>query len=258
MARLALALFFAITAMAMHAEEGIVEFDAPATDPSDAFSFGRGRLTATVYGGIGTEKISFFALKTDHPENASPTNSPATERIKVSRHLGDLLLDFGGQIHAIYKRTWLPSTGIIRTEYHVGGVGRGGDMGFDLIRNVIVSKDGETIAVRITSDVPGRISFRARMEGMGETAFVVKEEYLSILRGTMEPSGDAKPTYMAAYLQIRNEGGKLVLRDDALEVQQADAVTLFLTGTTTTKERDADAYCRQIFSELATEDFDGL
>jgi alpha-L-fucosidase 2 len=279
--------------VAMAADQDLrLQYDEPANQWVEALPVGNGRLAAMVFGGIGQERIQFneetlwdgyprerinpkarealpriqellFEGKNQEARQlAEETMLGVPERVDSYQTFGDLILDFGNQVHALYERDLNLNTGVVTTKYHVGGVGRGGDPGFDLTRQVFASAPDDAIIVRITSDIPGRLTFHARLHRQKDAQFVIKEENLGILRGQINrphhETGENVGRKFAAYLQMRNEGGTLELNEESLSVKKADAVTLILTAATDFQDRDPDAFCREVLGTLAVKTYDEI
>jgi alpha-L-fucosidase 2 len=264
--------------------DSILWYEEPATEWTEALPVGNGRLGAMVFGGMGEERIQFNEETLWDGYARDRINPAASEALPEVRRLlfegkneeavalaektmmglpatvnsyqtfGDLHIAFDAPNEiAIYRRELDLSTGVATTRYHAGGVGRGEDFGFDQTREVFASAPDDVIVVRITADQPGNISFRAWLTRPEAAEFVIKEENLGILRGQIprkhHETGENVGRRFAAYLQVRNEGGRLVPEDDKLHVEKADAVTLILTAATDFQGRDPDAFNREVLNK---------
>ncbi|MCC6142221.1 MAG: glycoside hydrolase family 95 protein [Candidatus Hydrogenedentes bacterium] len=265
-------------ANAAHADS-VLWYEQPAAEWTQALPVGNGRLGAMVFGGVDEERIQFneetlwdgyardrinpaarealpevrrllFAGKNaDAVALAEKTMLGLPPTVNSYQTFGDLHIQLGGpQEHALYRRELNLATGIAKTTYHAGGVGREGDDGFDVTREVFASAPDNAIVVRISGSVPGRISLGTWLSRPEAAEFVIKEAGTGILRGQIprqhHETGEIVGRRFAGYLQVRNEGGELVQQEDRLEVKGADAVTLLLVAATDFGGGDPDAYCR--------------
>ena len=263
-------------------------YDKPAAEWTDALPVGNGRLGAMVFGGFPEERIQFNeeTLWDGYPQDrvnpkakealpevqrllfegkneeasklAEATMLGIPNRVNSYQTFGDLHIAFGGpQELALYKRQLDLTTGIATTTYHAGGVGRGGDLGFDVTRKVFVSHPHNVITVRIESSEPGRLQLEAWLTRPEVGDFVLKGDGLGILRGQIprknEETGENVGRKFAAYLQARPEGGTLADGENGhLIIENADAVTFVLTAATDFQDRDPEAYNREALNGIGT------
>lgn len=256
------------------AAETVLWYRQPATKWSEALPVGNGRLGAMVHGSVELERL---ALNESSIWSGQPGNY---DRVGAHRHLaevrrllfagksreadaivakeflgerplgsyqplGDLWLDFGpaATAPADYRRELDLADAIARTSYRVG------DATFR--REVFVSAPHQAIVVRLTSDRPGQISFRARLDRnpaagtrdtpgsiawtpgqfAGATVAVTGADELE-LRGRADEGKPTAGVRFVARLKVLAEGGRVTPAGDALEVTGADAVTLLLVAAT--------------------------
>ncbi|MCX6338109.1 MAG: glycoside hydrolase family 95 protein [Bacteroidetes bacterium] len=150
--------------------------------------------------------------------------------------LAELILKFNNEKEVTEYKRWLDlKTGITCVKYKVNGV--------TYQREVFASVPDQTIAVRITADKPGSISFSAelrgdrnkahsnyatdyfRMDGMGNDGLVLKgksADYLGV---------EGKLRYEAR-LKAVAVGGKMKVDDIDLVVENANSVTLYFCNAT--------------------------
>src|ERR1035441_6969518 len=170
----------------LSAADPVLWYRHPAQKWGDALPVGNGRLGAMVFGGIAKEHIQlnedtiWNGKKRDrvNPEalaalpeirrllfEGKPREAEALEDQKMMgipnrqppyQPLGDLNLDFSGQDDAVgYRRELNLATGIVRVTYRVGNA--------TFTREVFSSAPDQVLVVRIASDQPGRVSFRAAL-----------------------------------------------------------------------------------------------
>jgi alpha-L-fucosidase 2 len=172
--------------------------------------------------------------------------------------LGDLNLDFSGQDDAVdYRRELNLATGIVRVTYRVGNA--------TFTREVFSSVPDQVLVVRIASDQPGRVSFRAALtrsqdsqttatapnrltlqgEAIAHTDFWItpnlKPEQRKVETDQLEPTG----VKFRAMLHATSEGGQVEVSGNELVVSNASAVTLLLVAATDYRGGDPATACDQ-------------
>lgn len=252
----------------------------PATKwETEALPVGNGRLAAMVFGGIDRERIQFneetvwdgvhldrvnpkaleilptvrkllFEGKNGAATNLASRNMMSNpKRIKSYQTLGDLLFDFSAvETVAGYRRDLDLTTGITRVNYSVDGV--------SYTREVFVSAPDQVIVVHMTADQAGKLNFKARFNRRGATTETASDSRL-IMRGKLGIKYEAQ-------LLPRVVGGRVSTTDDGqLVVENADEVTLLLTGATsyvnaTDLSGDATARCEDVFKAVGQKPIDQI
>jgi len=245
----------------------VIWFNKPATKWEEALPVGNGRLGAMVFGKTGQERIQ---LNEDTYWSGGPYSSVVKGAYKalpevqkdvfegkfMKAHnlfgremmgypveqqkyqcLGNLILFFKGEEKAAGYKRWLDlSTATTSTVYTVNGV--------TYKREVIASSPDRAIAIRITADKPGSISFTANLRGVrNQEMSNYTTDYFRmnsddndclVLTGK---SGD----YMGIKGMLRYEarvkavadGGTVTVTDNInLTVTNANAVTLYFVAAT--------------------------
>ncbi|MBN2417358.1 glycoside hydrolase N-terminal domain-containing protein [bacterium] len=246
--------------------ESILWYDTPAGKWEEALPVGNGRLGAMVFGKHGEERIQ---LNEETLWSGGPYSTvvkggysvlPEIQRLIFAgkpieahklfgRHLmgnpveqmkyqclANLHLFFENEKEVSGYKRWLDlGTATTHVEYTAHGV--------RYRREVFSSALDQVIAVRLTADTPGMVSFRAqlrgvrntahsnygndyfRMDGMGDDGVMVNgksADYLGV---------EGKLRYRAQ-LRAVPEGGSMEVVGDELFIEGADAVTLYLTAAT--------------------------
>lgn len=244
----------------------VLRYDAPASAWTEALPVGNGRLGGMVFGGTQTERI---ALNEDTLWAGGPragTNLEARDLLPEVRRLlldgdylaaeewckglqgpythsylplGDLLLTFpAGNVEA-YERTLDLDSAVAATSYRVGEV--------TFRREVFASFPDQVIVARITADQPGAIQCTAtltsQMPGVvthvgadglqlrGEAPIHADPNY----RRNSDPVRYGEPgegMRFAAQIRVIAEGGELRSDGNAIDVENADAVTILLAAAT--------------------------
>ncbi len=243
----------------------VLWYDKPAAAWTEAFPLGNGRIGAMVYGKTENEVIQFNeeSLWSGQPHDyANPgahkyldqlrqllwegKQSEAHElgnRYFMSQPLrqlsylpfGNLLLNFPGHKEvASYHRSLDLETAISSLFYEVGGI--------EFKREVIASAPGQALLVRLESSEDGGLNFIAGLDTPHSRYEVSVEGDQIILKGRAnnyqhEFDRDGKPfpesrLNFEARLKVVNEGGELILHENAIEVVDARNATLYLVAAT--------------------------
>lgn len=242
-------------------------FNKPAARWEEAIPVGNGRLGAMVFGKTGEERIQLN-------ENTYWSGGPYSSVLKgaykalpevqkdvfagkfMEAHnlfgremmgypveqqkyqcLGNLLLFFKGEEHATNYKRWLDlSSGTTATVYTVNGV--------TYKREVLASNPDHVIAIRITADKPGSISFTANLRGVrNDEMSNYTTDYFRmnsdgndclVLTGK---SGDymgikGMLKYEARVKAVADGGSVTVSNNIDLTVSNANSVTLYFAAAT--------------------------
>jgi alpha-L-fucosidase 2 len=253
----------------------------PAREWVEAFPVGNGRLGGMVHGGVSREHIQLNedTLWTGGPNcydntDALPHLAEVRQLIRdgkfqqalgvADRHmlgipknqqsyhtLGDLWIELANHEQAAdYRRELDMRIGVARVGYRIG------DACFT--REVFVSHPDQVMVVRLACDKPGRITGAVFLDSPHGGECVTVDDHTLRLSGQMAPhrgGGLLGPhagegLKFEARVHVRNEGGEVVDDGDAIEVRQANAVTLIYTAATSYKNYrdisgDPAAICQQ-------------
>ena len=243
----------------------VLWYNQPASKWEEALPVGNGRLGAMVYGKYGEEIIQF---NEDTYYTGGPYNSVVKggykhlpeiqklifngEPIKAHKLFGrtmmgypveqmkyqsmaNLHLFFGNDSVGNYKRFLDLKTGIVTDTYTVNNV--------NYTKEVFASAIDQTIAIRITADKPGSISFDAELRGVRNSAHSnYATDYFQmdgIGNGQLRLTGksadylgiEGKLKY-EAQIKAYPEGGSMDMDDTILSIKNADAVTLYFVAAT--------------------------
>lgn len=263
----------------------------------EALPVGNGTLGAMVFGGTEEARIQFneATLYAGEPHDYS--------RVGASDHLGeirqllfdgkqkpaeglanrefmsnprsqisylpfaDVLLKFPGHSTVEnYRRDLDINEAVTTATYTVDGV--------TYTREVIASYPDQVIAVRMTADKSGQISFNGGFQSPHKQSTINSAGDHEIrLSGALPDTYTDKrkkftmelenPLRFEARLQVRAEGGTVDVLDGALTVENANAVTLILTAATSYKNfrdvsGDPAAICEGILAASTNKDWDAL
>ena len=227
-------------------------YDEPAGMWEAALPIGNGRLGAMIFGGIAQERLQF---NEDTVWDGEPHYYHQPEAHKVLPELrkllfegkqkeaealamekfmsvplhqmnyqafGDLMLTFPNIDPANvtnYRRSLDLETGIARVTYSMDGT--------LYTREAFVSHPDHVLVVRLTADLPGKISLAATLKSAHTESVLSKvdEDQLSMSGGVSEGA-----IRFEARLQARAAGGSVKVTDDGIEITDADSVVLILAG----------------------------
>lgn len=227
-------------------------YNQPADDWNEALPVGNGRLGAMIFGGIHQERLQLneetvwtgkdfdfvnpaakgalsairemlFEGKYDEARHLAQQTMMGEKTISSSyQTLGDLWLDFSNDGMATnYYRSLDLETAVAVVRYASGGV--------NFLREIFSSSPDQALVMKLTADKPEAISFSARLSRPGAKAT------LSVSKGEIvmyEHVGDGVGVKMVARLRVLNEGGTIHQVGNDLKIENANAVTLYLTAAT--------------------------
>ena len=175
------------------------------------------------YGEEETKKLSLngnwkYAIQNDEP--------PAVGTYQASyQPFGDLWLNFN-QTASIsnYKRELDISNAVATTSYSTNGV--------DFKREYIVSQPNQLIAVQLSANRKGHISFEAKLSSPHKYSSVKK-----INNNTISLTLKVRDGVMRgeSQLQVTARGGTITVQKDMISVVNADEATIYLTAGTNYK-----------------------
>ena len=254
------------------AADPVMWYDKPAADWHEALPLGNGRLGAMVFGGTGTERIQLNeeslwagnqfessapdfkkhhdevrrlmlagkAFEADQYGHKHLTSVPTSFR--SYEPLGDLFLDFGetGNITG-YRRELNLADAVARTIYQVGDA--------TITREVLVSAPADVLAMRVTTDQSGGLSFIVRLTRKEDAVVAIggdndrlhlDGQVVDVNRpdgtcfrkgGGSGPAGNHMK--FAGRLLVRANGGTVQAEgSDAMRISNAKEVLLLFTAAT--------------------------
>ncbi len=251
----------------------------PATKwETEALPIGNGRLAAMVFGGVDQERIQLneetvwdgeyidrhnpqalealpkvqrllFEGKNEEAKNlAASTMMGQPKKIKSYQPLADLLIDLPDpETVANYRRELDLTTGIATTSYRIDGV--------SFTREAFISAPDQAIIVRLNSDKPGQISFKARFDRRDATTTLGTNNRL-ILRGKLVLDYEAQILPRVSGGSVSTENGELIVTD-------ADEVTLIVTGATSYNSPEdlsgnATARCEEVLQAVSNKPYQDI
>jgi alpha-L-fucosidase 2 len=238
------------------AEDLSLWYQQPAAEWTEALPVGNGRLGAMVFGGVSEERLqlneeSVWAgppvpeprsgvadtvreagqawLEGDYARCHELLRGIMSPRISPRSHqtLGDLRLRFAmeGQPEG-YRRSLDLDGAIATTRFAAGGVIH--------TREVIASAPDQVLAVHLTSDPPGHVTFDLALDRPADATTEAAGEDTLVLRGRAQHGGEQLGTRFAARVAVRVDDaeGRVHVHEGGLRVERARAVTLLLAGAT--------------------------
>ncbi|NLY01319.1 MAG: glycoside hydrolase family 95 protein [Rhodopirellula sp.] len=269
-------------------------YQQPAATWVEALPLGNGRLGAMVFGGTAEERIQFnedtlWAGKPrdySHPGAAEylaklrqllfEGRQPEAEAMAMEHFMsvplrqlpyqafGDLLLQLPGHEKAIeYRRDLDLDAATVRVRYRVGDI--------TYTREALASYPDQVIALRIRADRPAAITCDVRLttphpldSSGGDAGSLMIEGRVGPFESKyfQRPLGESVLRY-AARLVAKVQGGRLQRRNDALHVEAADELCLYLAAATSHRNyhdttADPAARCHEAVAKLAGRDFEAI
>jgi len=248
--------------------ENVLWYAQPANQWVEALPLGNGRLGAMVFGGVQEER---FQLNEDTLWSGRPTDgdNPGAKAVlaplrdalfagkwdqvdQMSQKMqgnysesympmGDLRLRFPHQQSSSYRRELNLDTATSQVSYQSGDV--------EFRRETFISHPGQAMAIRLSANKKGQISFSANLSSKlrfstkkrsdnsltleGKAPMHVAPSYLG-QKDPVQYDDGPNPEGMrfTILLEARAKGGKVVVENDKITVQNADEVTLVLTART--------------------------
>jgi alpha-L-fucosidase 2 len=276
----------------------VLWYRQPTTQWLQAMPLGNGMIGAMVFGGVPQERIALneSSFWSGRPHNYDDPNAfkyfaqirdlvfagkfQEAEKLanahfygipkaqEAYQPIGDLILSFPDANISHYRRELDMLTGVATVSYRQGDA--------VITRQVFVSWPDRVLVVHIVSDKPGRVSIGAQFRGPYMETSVAESGRL-VMDGTWKGPFQAPPTGMdgliartkgnglryEAALTARLEGGKSEAAGSALNIRDADAVTLVLAVATSFVNYqdisgDPTTRCKKILDEAAGKDYAAL
>jgi alpha-L-fucosidase 2 len=223
----------------------------------NALPVGNGRLGAMVYGNVEKEtvqlnehtvwtgspnrndnpdalaalpeirKLVFEGKQKEAEQLAAKTIQSKRSHGQMFQPVGSLQLVFDGHNnYTQYYRELDIEKAVAKTIYTVDDV--------TYTREILAAIPGQVIAIRLTADKPGRISFTAFFTTQQSNAVVktTANKELTIAGTTSDHEGVKGKVKFKSIARLKTEGGMLSSNDSALTVKNADAVTIYISIAT--------------------------
>lgn len=233
-------------------------YKEPARQWVEALPIGSGKLGAMVFGGIHEERIQLnedslwyggpvdrgnpdsgrslgevrrllFEGKLSEAERLAQSSLTSTPKhIAPYQTLGDLNIGFREIDDSVnrYERELDLEEGLVKIGFEAGGVRHG--------REALASYVDGVIAIRMTADRPGSLTFDAYLDRRPFDGLSYGETNTIWMKGQNGPDG---VTYAVA-IRLVAEGGNADVIGDQLCVDEADAVTLYIAAATSFRHVD--------------------
>ena len=257
----------------------VLWYRQPATRWVEALPVGNGRLGGMIFGGVDAEHIQLNedtvwagekrdrinpdALKSlpevrklllagkplQAQDLAEDTMMGIPKRLPPYQSLGDLWIKFSRrtQDFSDYRRELDIENGIARTSYRIGET--------HFTREVFSSAVDQLLVIHLACDQPKKLSFAATLtrEQDSKTRAIAPDRVVMTgeaiawdeERHSMERKVGVK---FFAELRAVAQGGRVYVEGDQLKVDNADAVTLFLTAATNLRQENPQRAAEQFLS----------
>ena len=241
----------------------LVWFSAPARNFTESSPMGNGRLGAMLFGGVDDERI---VLNESSVWSGSRQDADRPDAYRVLPEIRRLLIEgknveaealvntnftcrgpgsadgkYGcyqvlGNLHLTfradetnasvtnYRRELNLNDAITRMQFTRAGIG--------FQREMFVSAPDQVLALRLSADRPGQISFAANLDRPERFATVADGKQGLLLSGQLDNSVDGKGLRYVARLRVMNRGGKMFVRGHTVEVSKANEAILLIAAAT--------------------------
>ncbi len=249
-------------------------FDKPAEYFEETLVLGNGKHGASVFGGVQSDSIFLNDITLWSGEPVDPYMNPdahqhipeirqalAQENYPLAEELnkkiqgkfsesyaplGTMIIDFEHQNdYQNYYRELDISKAIAMVNYEAGGV--------VFSREYLVSHPDQVMVIRLTSNKKKSLSFKVKYQGLLKYTSSTSEDILQIegyapyhalpnYWNSEDPVrfDESRGTRFSTYFQIKNKGGRLVVSDSSLHLQDADEALLFVSMATSFNGFDKD------------------
>ena len=252
----------------------VLWYDKPAKKWVEALPIGNGRLGAMVFGGTETEQLQLNEDTVWAGGPYDPSNPEALNALPKARELiftgkykeahelikqkmmakplrqmpyqpvGNLWLKFLDDRQQIsdYKRQLDLETAITSVSFLSGGV--------KYKREVFSSAPDQVIVMRLTADMPGKISFEAGMDSPQKVTVAAEPAGLFMDGISGDAMGIKGSIKFRCGVIVRAQGGKITVHERQLSVAGADSVTLLIAAATNyVNYKDISASCEKRLSQ---------
>ena len=240
--------------LALSADDLKLWYRQPANEWTEALPLGNSRLGVMLFGGTADEELQLNEETVwggGPHRNDSPNALQALPQIRqlvfegryreaqnlVSRNfetprngmpyqtIGSLMLHFPGhEAAADYYRDLDIEKAVATVRYKVGGV--------SYTREVFSSFTDDVVIVRLTADKPKSLSFTASFRSPLDSEVKNWNKRLVLTAKGKEHEGVPGAIRLETQLEAKNEGGRVAVQGKSLRVENADAVTLYISSAT--------------------------
>lgn len=186
-------------------------YDQPAIQwMTQALPIGNGELGGMFFGGVEREQMQF---------NEKTVWAGSTTERGSYQNFGDLFIEFQGhKTYNDYRRQLCLDDAIGSVSYQIGNT--------KYLREYFASHPDSLIVMRFTTpNAKGKLSFSIRLQDAHEGTMVVSGNNITM-------QGKLDLISYEAQVRILNEGGTLISDNEKIILENADAVTILLTGAT--------------------------
>lgn len=237
-------------ALASGQDRSVLWYETHGTDWETALPIGTGRLGGLISGSPAEESIAISEETVWSGEPHDYTNKGAHEYLKELQALilaekyeeaaafgkehslgvpvqqekfqalGNLKLRFPGHGNPKnYRRSLNMSKGLAHVQYMIGDA--------TYTREIFASYPDQVIAIRISCDQPGRITFTASMDSLHE-----KHDVETIGENGLALLGRSDAIEFRSQIKATTDGGKVHTKAKTLQIEKADSVVLFISAAT--------------------------
>ncbi|NDW17759.1 glycoside hydrolase family 95 protein [Dysgonomonas sp. 216] len=185
-------------------------YDKPATAwMTSALPIGNGEFGGMFFGGVETEQMQF---------NEKTVWRGSTSIRGAYQNFGDVFVEFEGQqAYTDYYRELSLDEAVGSVSYKIGNV--------KYLREYFTSNPDSVLVMRFTASKKGKLSLSVSLKDAHAGTTVVSGNNITM-------TGKLELISYEAQVQVLNEGGKLSSDNEKIRIENANSVTILLTGAT--------------------------
>jgi len=255
--------------LSLSADDLKLWYSNPAKTWTEALPLGNSRLGVMVFGGTDSEELQLNEEtvwgggphRNDNPEalQALPqirqlvfegryreAQDLVSRNFETPRNgmpyqtIGSLMLHFPGHESAVgYYRDLDIEKAVATVRYKVDGV--------TYTREVFSSFTDDVVIVRLTADKPKNLSFAASFQSPLDHEVKHWNKRLVLTAKGKDHEGVPGAIRMETQVEVKNEGGRVTVQGESVKVENANAVTLYISSATnfvSYKDVSGDAHKR--------------
>ena len=255
--------------LSLSADDLKLWYSNPAKTWIEALPLGNSRLGVMVFGGTDSEELQLNEEtvwgggphRNDNPEalQALPqirqlvfegryreAQDLVSRNFETPRNgmpyqtIGSLMLHFPGHESAVgYYRDLDIEKAVATVRYKVDGV--------TYTREVFASFADDVVIVRLTADKPKKLSFAASFQSPLDHEVKLWNKRLVLTAKGKDHEGVPGAIRMETQVEVKNEGGRVTVQGESVKVENANAVTLYISSATnfvSYKDVSGDAHKR--------------
>ena len=208
-------------------------YSNPAKTWTEALPLGNSRLGVMVFGGTDSEALQalpqirqlVFEGRYREAQDLVSRNFETPRNGMPYQTIGSLMLHFPGHESAVsYYRDLDIEKAVATVRYKVDEV--------TYTREVFASFADDVVIVRLTADKPKNLSFAASFQSPLDHEVKHWNKRLVLTAKGKDHEGVPGAIRMETQVEVKNEGGRVTVQGESVKVENANAVTLYISSAT--------------------------